>query len=52
MHYPPYAFGVDGEMTIRTKDPEMQDVIGQATGLSAIDKLQVHQMYHDICNGE
>jgi len=48
MHYGPYGFG-GGDMTIRTKDPKMQSVIGQRRGPSAIDVIQINRMY---CQGK
>lgn len=44
MHYGAYGFG-GGSMTIRTKDPSMQRVIGQRRGPSAIDVIQINRMY-------
>jgi hypothetical protein len=46
MHYSAYAFSDDGEMTIVTKDPAYQDVIGQRIGLSAIDLDKLLAMYN------
>jgi len=48
MHYGAYGFG-GGSMTIKTKDPAMQRVIGQRTGPSEIDIKQINLMY---CNGD
>lgn len=44
MHYGRTAFG-SGRITIRTKDPAMQNVIGQRGGMSEIDKVQINRMY-------
>ena len=52
MHYGPYAFTEKGDMTIQTKDPDMQEVIGAQEGFSAIDKLQIRLMYQDLCDGK
>jgi len=46
MHYGAYGFG-GGSMTIRTKDPSKQRVIGQRLGPSPIDVTQLNRMY---CN--
>lgn len=45
MHYGAYAFG-GRRMTIQTKDPAMQRVIGQRGGFSEIDKKQIALMYN------
>lgn len=47
MHYGRTAFG-RGRLTIRTKDPNMQNVIGNRQGFSEIDKKQINLMY---CGG-
>ena len=47
MHYGKTAFG-GGRLTIRTKDPSMQNVIGNRQGFSEIDKKQINLMY---CGG-
>jgi len=47
MHYWGTAFG-GGRVTIKTKDPAMQRVIGQRGGFSEIDKKQINLMY---CGG-
>lgn len=48
MHYSGTAFG-SGKITLRTKDRSMQDIIGQRTGFSDIDKIQLNKLYR--CNG-
>ena len=47
MHYGRTAFG-SGRLTIRTKDPKFQNVIGNRGGFSEIDKKQINLMY---CGG-
>jgi len=47
MHYGKTAFG-SGRLTIRTKDSSMQNVIGNRSGFSEIDKKQINLMY---CGG-
>ena len=44
MHYGKKAFG-GGKITIKTKDPKMQDAIGKAKMLSPIDIKQLNLMY-------
>jgi len=51
MHYGPYAFSKNGDITIETKDPNMQSVIGQQSFLSELDKKQIKLMYDDTCSG-
>jgi len=45
MHYSGQAFGKYGKMTIKTKDPRYQSVIGQRDGFSKIDIEQINLMY-------
>lgn len=47
MHYGKTAFG-GGRLTIRTKDPNMQNVIGNRRGFSETDIKQINLMY---CGG-
>ncbi|XP_065648147.1 low choriolytic enzyme isoform X2 [Hydra vulgaris] len=47
MHYDQTAFG-SGRVTIRTKDPSKQNLIGNRQGFSEIDKQQINAMYN--CN--
>lgn len=47
MHYGKTAFG-SGRLTIKTKDPSMQNVIGNRRGFSEIDIKQINLMY---CGG-
>lgn len=54
MHYDQTAFGCDDnwrncKMTIRTKDPGMQTVIGRSNGFSQGDIKQINLMYN--CKG-
>ncbi|XP_062590446.1 membrane transporter D1-like [Saccostrea cucullata] len=42
------AFSTNGMITVRTKDPEYQNVIGNAPGLSFLDIKLANLMYH--CN--
>ena len=44
MHYGGTAFG-SGKITIETKDPKYQKVIGQRAKMSEIDKKQINAMY-------
>ncbi|XP_065676037.1 low choriolytic enzyme-like [Hydra vulgaris] len=46
MHYGETAFGRFGGVTIKTKDPSKQKVIGKAQGFSSIDILQINAMYN------
>ncbi|KAL8624485.1 hypothetical protein ACOMHN_053028 [Nucella lapillus] len=45
MHYGPKAFTSEGKITVLTKDPDYQDIIGQAEQLSNRDILAVNLMY-------
>ena len=47
MHYGKTAFG-SGRLTIKTKNPSMQNVIGNRSGFSQTDIRQINLMY---CNG-
>ena len=44
MHYGKTAFG-SGKITIKTKDPSKQDVIGNRKGFSIYDILQMNLLY-------
>lgn len=46
MHYSGYAFSSNGELTIVTKDPAYQDVIGQRDGFSETDVGKLMAMYN------
>ncbi|XP_057295036.1 hatching enzyme 1.2-like [Hydractinia symbiolongicarpus] len=47
MHYGKTAFAkTRGLVTIKTKDPSKQDVIGRRTGFSAIDVIQMNRLYN------
>ena len=48
MHYGETAFG-GGRVTITTKDPSKQKVIGGRQGFSSIDVQQINAMYN--CRG-
>jgi len=45
MHYGATAFG-NGKMTIRTKDSKYQNMIGQRSRMSTLDKKQINAMYN------
>ena len=45
MHYSKYAFSKDGNITITTKNPDMQDVIGQRVRVTDSDFAKVREMY-------
>ena len=49
MHYGKTAFGIGSgdnkRVTIVTKDPEQQDVIGQRVGMSELDKKKLNNVY-------
>ena len=45
MHYGSTAFGIGGRMTIQTKDPKNQHLIGNRNGFSKIDIKQLNLMY-------
>ena len=46
MHYGKTAFAkTRGLITIETKDPSKQDVIGNRKGLSEIDVIQINKLY-------
>ena len=46
MHYGKTAFSkTRGLITIETKDPSKQDVIGNRKGLSKIDVIQINKLY-------
>lgn len=45
MHYSDSGFSKNRKPTIVTKDPKMQNVIGQRNGFSEIDKKQINLMY-------
>ena len=47
MHYSQYAFSHNGEPTITTLDPAMQDVIGQRTVVTDNDWTKVKAMYEE-----
>ena len=49
MHYGKTAFG-GGKLTIKTKDPAMQDVIGNRKGFSDLDIKQMNLLYK--CSGK
>merc|ERR1719427_614777 len=49
MHYGSTAFGIGGRMTIQTKDPSKQNLIGNRKGFSQIDIQQLKLMYK--CGG-
>ena len=44
MHYGRTAFG-RGKLTIETRDPKMQRVIGRRAGFSELDALQMNLLY-------
>ena len=44
MHYGFKAFGRGG-MTIKTKDPRYQYLIGQVSGFSQTDVIQINKLY-------
>ena len=44
MHYGRTAFG-RGKLTIETRDPLMQTVIGRRSGFSDLDALQMNLLY-------
>eukprot|EP00092_Neocalanus_flemingeri_P090031 GFUD01114013.1.p1 GENE.GFUD01114013.1~~GFUD01114013.1.p1 ORF type:complete len:282 (+),score=59.87 GFUD01114013.1:35-880(+) len=46
MHYGSFAFSKNRQMTIKTKDPQMQDVIGTAKGVSEQDIQLIKKMYN------
>ncbi|XP_047127982.1 low choriolytic enzyme [Hydra vulgaris] len=48
MHYDETAFG-NGRVTITTKDPSKQKIIGRAQGFSTMDIQQINAMYN--CKG-
>nr|XP_022335856.1 uncharacterized protein LOC111132344 [Crassostrea virginica] len=48
MHYSSKAFSTNGMITVRTKDPQYQSVIGNAPGLSFRDIKLANRMYS--CN--
>ncbi|XP_056000951.1 uncharacterized protein LOC125664327 [Ostrea edulis] len=48
MHYSSKAFSTNGMITVRTKDPQYQNVIGNALGLSFRDIKLANRMYS--CN--
>ena len=48
MHYSGKAFGLS-RLTIKTKDPAMQNVIGRTNKLSELDIKQMNLLYN--CNG-
>nr|XP_039248599.1 meprin A subunit beta-like [Styela clava] len=45
MHYGKTAFTEDGNITIRTRDPKFQDVIGQRSTFSPGDVTKIKRMY-------
>ena len=47
MHYSQYAFSKDGNATITTKDPAMQEVIGQRVNVTQDDYFKVMRMYEE-----
>ena len=50
MHYWKTAFTANGKITIETKDPAMQDVIGTGNDLSQLDIKQMNLLYQ--CSGK
>ena len=48
MHYGDSGFSKNGRRTITTKDPSMQNKIGNRKGFSEIDKIQINRLYK--CN--
>ncbi|XP_068229045.1 protein SpAN-like [Palaemon carinicauda] len=48
MHYTSNSFTIEGKLTISTKDPLAQELIGQRFGLSHYDKLLANRMYSCI----
>lgn len=45
MHYGKTAFGDQGKLTLETKDPYYANLIGAASGFSAIDIVQFNKLY-------
>ncbi|KAK6960982.1 zinc metalloproteinase nas-14 [Biomphalaria glabrata] len=45
MHYGGYAFSFNGQLTIKTKDPQYQNVIGNRDGMSFFDIKLANLMY-------
>lgn len=45
MHYPKDAFGIGDRLTIITKLPEFQDVIGQRLDMSHYDVEELNKFY-------
>ncbi|XP_039248817.2 meprin A subunit alpha-like isoform X2 [Styela clava] len=45
MHYSKTALSIDGNPTIRTRDPELEDVIGQRATFSEGDITKINRMY-------
>ncbi len=45
MHYGSRAFSANGDITIRTRDPSYQNVIGNRRGLSFYDVMTANKMY-------
>ena len=50
MHYGKKHFSKNGKITIETKDPAMQDIIGERSGFSKLDILQLNLLYQ--CPGK
>ena len=49
MHYGKKFFSKNGKITIETKDPKMQNVIGRRSGFSELDLVQMNLLYK--CSG-
>ncbi|XP_055298023.1 zinc metalloproteinase nas-13-like [Sitodiplosis mosellana] len=45
MHYAGKSFSQNGKLTIKTKDPSKQNVIGNRKGMSKEDKQKLNYMY-------
>jgi hypothetical protein len=53
MHYGPVSFPIyQGAVTIKTKDPKWQNIIGTAKGLSVLDAVGLKSMYKCPATGD